>query len=313
MSRSSWRSTAVDHVFRAVADVQDRDAGGEVDQPVPVDVLHDRARGARGHDLMDRREPRRHGPRPASDPLLGPRPGDLGDDLALLWDVHRASPPPAASSSGGCRRLGHQVCRVQATRVRRLAERRVAQFGREAAYWRPEQGSSGVRFPSTKEGEAMADGRPGRCSSAASGSTRADGEHASPTSTPRPARSSPRSRKERARTRTAPSPPPRRPTRRVVRHAAEGALGDDAQARRRDRGRCATDLAHARGRGRRQADLVTCRQPTSPSSPTTCGSSRARRGCTRASPPASTRRGFTSMIRREPLGVTVASAPGTTR
>ena len=64
---------------------------------------------------------------------------------------------------------------------------------------------------------------------------------------------------------------------------------DDAEACRRDRRR-RRQHGQARGRGRRQARSRS-RPPISPSSPTTSGSSPARRGSRRASPPASTSAG----------------------
>ncbi len=54
-----------DHLGCRVPDVQHRDARGEVDQPVPVDVFDDRARRAGGHDRMDVRDAARDGGRRA--------------------------------------------------------------------------------------------------------------------------------------------------------------------------------------------------------------------------------------------------------
>ena len=76
--------------------------------------------------------------------------------------------------------------------------------------------------------------------------------------------------------------------RRLVRHAAEGALGDDVRARRRDRG--ATPRTSRSSRPRTSASRSPSRGRTSPSSPTTCGSSPAPPATSRASRPASTRR-----------------------
>jgi hypothetical protein len=81
-----------DHLRRRVTDVQDRDAGREVDQPVAVDVLDDCAGGPRRHDRVDVRDALRHRARPALEPLARPRSGDLRDDLALLRDVHACLP-----------------------------------------------------------------------------------------------------------------------------------------------------------------------------------------------------------------------------
>ena len=85
------------HLGRRVADVQDRDARGEVDQPVAVDVLDDRARGPGRDDGMDVEHGLGDGGLPALEPLAGLRTGDLGEDLSLLRDVHRASFRPRLS------------------------------------------------------------------------------------------------------------------------------------------------------------------------------------------------------------------------
>ena len=77
-----------DHLGRGVADVQDGDAGGQVDQPVAVDVLDDRAGGSRGHDRVDVGHALGDGGRAPREPLGRLRTGDLGDELALLRDVH---------------------------------------------------------------------------------------------------------------------------------------------------------------------------------------------------------------------------------
>ena len=77
-----------DHLGRGVADVQHRDPRREVDQPVAVDVLDDRARRAGGDDRMEVRDPggdRGGAPR---EPLRALRARDLGDQLPFLWDVH---------------------------------------------------------------------------------------------------------------------------------------------------------------------------------------------------------------------------------
>ena len=80
----------LDDFGRRVADVQNGDARREVDQAVAVDVLDDRARaravtiGWMSPTPLRRRLPTR-------EPLPGLRAGDLGDELAFLWDVHRFS------------------------------------------------------------------------------------------------------------------------------------------------------------------------------------------------------------------------------
>ena len=49
---------------------------------------------------LHRRERGRHGCRAPGDPLLGPRPRDLGEDLPLLWDVHGASSCGVSTAPG---------------------------------------------------------------------------------------------------------------------------------------------------------------------------------------------------------------------
>ena len=70
----------------------------------------------------------------------------------------------------------------------------------------------------------------------------------------------------------------------------------------------AEELARDRVAERRQAALVRARRDAG-LRPTTCASSRARRGCSRASRAGEYMRGYTSMIRREPLGVVGGIAP----
>ena len=85
-----------DHLGGRVPDVQHRDPGREVDQPVAVDVLDDRARRAGGDHRVEVRDTGWHGVVPPSEPLGALGSGDLGDELAFLWDVHRTSVTPEA-------------------------------------------------------------------------------------------------------------------------------------------------------------------------------------------------------------------------
>ena len=79
------------------------DAGGEVDQAVPVDVLDDRARGAGRDDRVGGRDARRDRRLPTLAPLAGPRAGDLGDELALLGDVQLRLLLPQGMAAGPIR------------------------------------------------------------------------------------------------------------------------------------------------------------------------------------------------------------------
>src|SRR5439155_25105397 len=76
-----------DDLGRGVSDVQDRDAGGEIDETVAVDVFDDRARRASSDDRMDVRDALRNRRGAALEPLARLGTGDLGGDLALLRDV----------------------------------------------------------------------------------------------------------------------------------------------------------------------------------------------------------------------------------
>ncbi len=96
MSSSRLSLDRGDDLGCGVPDVQDRDAGGEVDQAVAVDVLDDRVGRPGRHDRMDRPDARGHRVRPPIEPLAGPRARDLGDELAFLRDVHRRRPPRPA-------------------------------------------------------------------------------------------------------------------------------------------------------------------------------------------------------------------------
>jgi hypothetical protein len=90
-----------DHFRCRVAHVQDRDASREVDQPVAVDVFDDRAGRSGRHDRMEVGDARRHRRRAPCEPLLTLGPGYLGDQLALLWDVHgEQCPAPRRPTSG---------------------------------------------------------------------------------------------------------------------------------------------------------------------------------------------------------------------
>src|SRR5207342_474552 len=130
-----------------------RDARGEIDEAVAVDVLDDGSGGSRGDDGMEVRDAERDGRRSALEPLVALRPRDLGDDLPFLRDVHRAS-------SSGCETAARRsargyptvVARVSAGAVpgafqhvpdRSLGAHRVALPGENARYWRAYIGSKG--------------------------------------------------------------------------------------------------------------------------------------------------------------------------
>src|SRR4029079_19198843 len=71
----------------------------EVDQPVAVDVLDDRARRAGGHDRVDVRDAAGDRAVAPREPLARPWPRDLGDELPFLRDVHDG--PPSGRPSPG--------------------------------------------------------------------------------------------------------------------------------------------------------------------------------------------------------------------
>src|SRR4029450_9003432 len=82
------------------------DPGGEVDQPVAVDVLDDRP-GRPGRDDRVGVEHARRDRRGAGlEPLARPRPRDLGADLALLRDVHGSSSAPRSAGASAAARRG---------------------------------------------------------------------------------------------------------------------------------------------------------------------------------------------------------------
>jgi hypothetical protein len=83
----------LDHRRRGVAGVQHGQAGGEVDEPVAVDVLDDRA--ARGLDEDGDGVEHRlgYGRLPAGQQLARAGSGDLGDQPAFLRDVHAMRSP----------------------------------------------------------------------------------------------------------------------------------------------------------------------------------------------------------------------------
>jgi len=83
-----------------VPDVQDRDPGCEVDQPIAVDVFDDAARGPRRDDRVERGDSRCDGGGAAVEPLPGLRAGDLGYELAFLGDGHVGIPPHGGVDGG---------------------------------------------------------------------------------------------------------------------------------------------------------------------------------------------------------------------
>src|SRR5207244_4782294 len=82
----------LDHLGRRVAGVEDRESRGEIDQPVAVDVLHDRAGGALREYRHSVEDGRRNGGKTAFGELPGPRAGDLRAQPPLLRRV--TSTPP---------------------------------------------------------------------------------------------------------------------------------------------------------------------------------------------------------------------------
>ena len=254
----------------------------------------------------------RDGRRAALEPLARPRPRDLGDDLALLRDVHvpgllvsGLSPSATAcrAPTGHVRSGRHQpaVASSAGRRAGRVVPR-TCRFRHTWPGWSRTRAGRGRKGRSTWQPQR----RRGRCTSAAPGST-PRGARRSRTSTPRPRAWPTRSRSAPGTTRTAPSRRRRRPSTR-----------SGSTPRRRSARRCCSSSRTRSMRTRRTSPLLEARdvgKPISVSSadiPFISDNLRFFAGAARHLEGKSAgeyEKGFTSMIRREPLGVTVGHLP----